>query len=286
MAPLVSPFRRAGEATRRLVVVLAVAALGGTLAGCGGGASAEPGAARLAEAEPAAAVQPSTTLAPPATSTPSTTSTLRPLAPHEVLVADVKAEVGELAVFDAPAGARYVPELPLINPWYFDGPLSLLVMQGRETDAWVEVQLPTRPNDTRKWIRSTDVTFRTHRFRVIVDVGDRVVRAYDADTQIFETPVVVGRPGTPTPLGRFFINANIPQQNPAGAYGPVILSVSSFSEVLESFDGGLPAIALHGTPQPGLVGQAVSNGCIRMSNEAILELAALLPLGTPVEFVA
>ena len=285
MAPLVPPFRRAGEATRRLVVVLAITALGGTLAACGGGTSAEPGAARLAEAEPAPAVPPSTTVAP-ATSITSTTTTRRPLAPHEVLVADVKAEVGELAVFDAPDGARYVPELALINPWYFDGPLSLLVMQGRETDAWVEVQLPTRPNDTRKWIRSADVTFRTHRFQVTVDVGDRVVRAYDAGVQVFETPVVVGRPGTPTPLGRFFINANIPQRNPAGAYGPVILSVSSFSEVLETFDGGLPAIALHGTPQPGLVGQAMSNGCIRMPNEAILELAALLPLGTPVEFVA
>ncbi len=283
MTPLVPSSRRAGEATRRLVVVLAIAALAGTLAACGGGTSAEPGAARVAEVELVATVPPSTTVAPPAT---STTTTLRPLAPNEVLVADVKAEVDELAVFDAPDGARYVPELPLINPWYFDGPLSLLVVQGRETDAWVEVQLPTRPNDTRKWIRSTDVTFRTHRFHVIVDVGDRVARAYDAGVQVFETPVVVGRPGTPTPLGRFFINANIPQRNPAGAYGPVILSVSAFSEVLETFDGGLPAIALHGTPQPGLVGQAVSNGCIRMPNDAILELAALLPLGTPVEFVA
>lgn len=276
-------FRRAGEATRRLAVVLAVGALGGALTACGGGAAAEPGAARVAEAEPAVAVQPSSTEAPVAT---STTTTVRPLAAHEVLVADVKAQVTELAVFDAPGGAAYVPELALVNPWYFGGPLALLVTQGRETDAWIEVQLPTRPNDTRKWIRAADVTFRTHRFHVTVDVGDRVLRAYDADALVFETPVVVGRPGTPTPLGRFFINANIPQRNPGGAYGPVILSVSSFSEVLDTFDGGLPEIALHGTPQPGLVGQAVSNGCIRMPNDAIVTLAALLPLGTPVEFVA
>lgn len=272
---------RAVRPLRRIVPMLGVLALASSLTACGGKASAEPEAAREASVGTVA----TTEVASPATA-PVTTSTLRPLARDEVLVADVRPEITEPEVRDAPDGAVYRPELPLRNPWYFDGPLSLLVTSGREVDPWVEVQLPTRPNDTRKWIRSSDVTFRTHRFRVTVDVGDRVVRAYDAGTQVFETPVVVGRPSTPTPLGRFFINANIPQRNPAGAYGPIILSVSSFSEVLDSFDGGLPEIALHGTNQPGLVGQAVSNGCIRMSNDAITRLASIVPVGTPVEFVA
>ena len=159
-------------------------------------------------------------------------------------------------------------------------------LQKEKNDEWVEVQLPGRPNDTRKWIRSADVTFRSHRFRITVDVSDRVLRAFDAGTPVFETPVVVGRTSTPTPLGRFFINAHIPQKNAGGAYGPVILSVSAFSEVLDTFDGGLPEIALHGTNQPGLVGQAASNGCVRMPNDAITTLASLVPVGTPVDFVA
>ena len=99
-------------------------------------------------------------------------------------------------------------------------------------------------------------------------------------------PFRSGRAATPTPLGRFFINADIPQSNALGAYGPLILSVSSYSEVLATFDGGLPAIGLHGTNQPSLVGQAMSNGCIRMPNDAVLALAALVPIGTPVDFVA
>lgn len=267
--------RNAGVAVGSLVLV-------SMASGCGGGAAAQPEAAReVVASTTTVATSPSTTTTPPVT-----TTTLRPLQSDEVLVADVRADIGELEVHDSPGGPTYVPELPLVNPWYFGGQLSVLVTQGREVDEWVEVQLPGRPNDTRKWIRSADVTFRAHRFRITVDLGERVLRAFDAGTQVFETPVVVGRTSTPTPLGRFFVNAHIPQKNPAGAYGPVILSVSAFSEVLDSFDGGLPEIALHGTNQPGLVGQAVSNGCIRMPNDAITKLASIVPVGTPVEFVA
>ncbi|WP_338052762.1 L,D-transpeptidase [Protofrankia coriariae] len=45
-------------------------------------------------------------------------------------------------------------------------------------------------------------------------------------------------------------------------------------------------IGIHGTNQPNLLGQDVSHGCIRVSNETITRLARLLPLGTPVEIVA
>jgi lipoprotein-anchoring transpeptidase ErfK/SrfK len=39
---------------------------------------------------------------------------------------------------------------------------------------------------------------------------------------------------------------------------------------------------LHGTNQPWLIGQAVSNGCIRLTNEDALYLYERTPLGTPV----
>ena len=288
------PARRTPLGRRTLVFVAAsLASL--LIAGCGEGSDATiTGAARLSAqtaAEDATAVSsnPSTAAlpTPPTTAPPTaTTTTLRPLEPHEVLVAAVRAEVTELAVYDAPNGTVIQPELALVNPWYFQAQLVLLVTGGREGDAWVEVALPVRPNGTTAWIRSSDVTFRSHRFHVTVAIGERMLRAYEADRLVFETRVVVGRAATPTPLGRFFINADIPQSNALGAYGPLILSVSSYSEVLATFDGGLPAIGLHGTNQPSLVGQAMSNGCIRMPNDAVLALAALVPIGTPVDFVA
>jgi hypothetical protein len=40
--------------------------------------------------------------------------------------------------------------------------------------------------------------------------------------------------------------------------------------------------ALHGTNRPETVGQAVSHGCVRLRNEDIAQLYAMVPVGTPV----
>jgi lipoprotein-anchoring transpeptidase ErfK/SrfK len=41
-------------------------------------------------------------------------------------------------------------------------------------------------------------------------------------------------------------------------------------------------VAIHGTNRPSLLGLRVSNGCIRVSNEAIRRIWRLAPAGTPV----
>jgi lipoprotein-anchoring transpeptidase ErfK/SrfK len=266
----------------RIAMVLAALSL---TAGCSA-SNADPSISATREASP------STVTAAPVIETTTTTAPtevvpdVRPLAPHEVLVAEVRPEIAQLTTYDSPDGNQFTPELAQVNPWYFGGALTLLVVGGLESDPWLEVALPSRPNGVTAWIHASDVTLRRHTFHITVSVGERVLRAYEADTLVLETPIVVGRPNTPTPLGHFYINAEIPQGNAGGAYGPMILSVSAFSEVLNSFDGGLPEIGLHGTNQPGLVGTASSNGCIRMPNDAITKLEALVPVGPRVDFVA
>ncbi|MDQ1901110.1 L,D-transpeptidase [Paracoccus sp. WLY502] len=42
------------------------------------------------------------------------------------------------------------------------------------------------------------------------------------------------------------------------------------------------AIRIHGTTEPGSIGRAVSNGCLRMRNEAVMALYDQVPVGTPV----
>ena len=101
---------------------------------------------------------------------------------------------------------------------------------------------------------------------------------------IFDTPVAVGKPATPTPVGRFFVDVWLP--NPGGPTARFLLSVSGFSEVLKSFAGGRGQIALHGWSDPSVMGRNVSNGCIRMRNDDIRHLSELAPLGTPVEIIA
>ena len=63
------------------------------------------------------------------------------------------------------------------------------------------------------------------------------------------------------------------------------MRASGYSEALESFGGGPPQIALHGTNHPELIGGDVSNGCVRVPNDMITQVYETVPLGTPVSIV-
>lgn len=50
-------------------------------------------------------------------------------------------------------------------------------------------------------------------------------------------------------------------------------------------DGRDTLFRLHGTNEPWLIGQAVSNGCIRLTNEDIVDLYDRTPLGSAVVII-
>ena len=151
---------------------------------------------------------------------------------------------------------------------------------------WLKVEVPVRPNGTDGYVKASDVDLATTTKHIELHVGERKLQVYDGDTLTTETNVVVGKDETRTPLGRFFVTDQIPQKNPEGFYGPLILPLSAYSEQLDIFDEGVPVIAMHGTSRPELIGQAVSNGCIRVPNDVITQIAATVPLGTPVDILA
>ena len=126
---------------------------------------------------------------------------------------------------------------------------------------------------------------RTVPNRLLVELGARRLRAYQGDTVLLEEPVAIGAPTTPSPTGDFYVDAVVKVDDPSGPYGAYQLSVAGFSEVLHSFGGGIGQIAIHGTNRPAAVGQAVSNGCLRMTNQAVTRLADLAPVGTPVQIL-
>ncbi len=168
------------------------------------------------------------------------------------------------------------------SPTQFGGDRVFLVLD--ERDDYLRVQLPIRPNGSTGWIHRDEVEVSDVTTRAQVDLRDNSLTVWDGDEILAQTSAAVGKPSTPTPLGEFFVR-DIIEKNPNGAYGSFILGLSGFSEVLDTFNGGEPAIAIHGTNRPELVGQDVSNGCIRIPNELVELLAETVPLGTPVEIV-
>jgi lipoprotein-anchoring transpeptidase ErfK/SrfK len=60
-----------------------------------------------------------------------------------------------------------------------------------------------------------------------------------------------------------------------------VIGISGFSNVLTWWRQGGP-IAIHGTNQPWSIGQAVSNGCVRVRNDVLRRLFRQAIAGTPV----
>jgi len=165
------------------------------------------------------------------------------------------------------------------NPTYFKNPLVFHVTQ--DDGAWLQVEVLARPNGQTGWIRRSDVTVSDIHTHMELDKATFHLKAFDGDTLVAETNVVIGKDSSYTPIGSFFLTEKI-SHPPAGAYGPWILATSAYSESLDSFDGGLPQVAFHGTNQPSLIGTQSSNGCVRMPNDIDLTLADKMPPGTPI----
>ena len=151
--------------------------------------------------------------------------------------------------------------------------------------AWYEVDLPIRPNGVRGWVPAAGLRPYIVRWRLRIELGRHRLIAYEGGRERLRLTVAIGRPGTPTPMGSFYVLERLYLTDPSGPYGPGALGLSSFSPVLTGWTRGGP-IAIHGTNRAGTVGAAVSNGCVRVRNEQMLRLLRDVPAGAPVEIVA
>jgi lipoprotein-anchoring transpeptidase ErfK/SrfK len=193
------------------------------------------------------------------------------------------AAVPSVAVY--PAAGAPTPSLVLPNPNKYRGQLVLLVAALR-SDGWLQVLLPVRPNGTTGWIHGGDVVLSNDPYRIVVQLRSHRITVYDRAKMVLHDLVGIGKPNTPTPGGGYYLTQLFAPPDANGPYGPFAYSLSGYSQVLTSFEGGDAIIGLHGTNRPDLLGKDVSSGCIRMRNDAISKLAHLLPLGTPVTIVA
>lgn len=187
----------------------------------------------------------------------------------------------KISLYHRPSSARAFASMA--NPTPTGGPVVFLVSHSKYVAHWIEVYLPTRPNDSRAWVHLAAVRLSRDPYAVLVDLAQHRLRVTRGTRVVYRTTVGVGRPSLPTPTGRFYVVELLRQPDPTGAYGPYAFGLSAHSDVLKSFDGGTAQIGLHGTNVPSSVGASVSHGCLRVSAAAITHLAHLLPLGTPVE---
>ncbi len=255
-------------------LVLSLAAVAALVALAAGGWSVV-----RARAEGSGAVQ---SPAPVVVPTPDPSASEAPPAEPEYETWLVGKAVGEVVVRKRPSDDAAI-KVRLDKRNYHDYPTVVLVDTARTVDGvtWHRVWLSVRPNGSRGWVKEGQLAFYTTASKIEIDLSERILRVYRRGELRGEYTVAVGKPALPTPTGFYFVNQKLKPADPGGVYGVLALGISAFQPDLADWPNGGP-VAIHGTNQPELMGQAVSHGCVRMRNRDIREVGRLVPAGSPV----
>jgi lipoprotein-anchoring transpeptidase ErfK/SrfK len=161
--------------------------------------------------------------------------------------------------------------------------LALGVQLGRHgRPTWYRISLPGRPNGKTGWVPAYTLELKPARRSVTIDRSARLLTLREGSRVLLRTRVAVGAAGMETPLGTFYMTRKFRPSAPI--LGAFAIETSAYSKLSEWPGGGI--VGIHGTNQPWLLGRAVSHGCVRVENSAILRLARLAPVGTPIRIVA
>jgi lipoprotein-anchoring transpeptidase ErfK/SrfK len=207
--------------------------------------------------------------------------------PVRVLLTSPK--VAHWAVVVRPVGARKLPKasspvVTTLGTLTGDGTQNLVLILDEldvsKDQVWYHVRLPILPNNSTGWVpRSALGTVTPVYTHLYVSRKAKIATLTKNGRVIFETRVGVGRPYWPTPPGQYYIRDKLTNfHNPF--YGPIAFGTSARSAVLTDWPGG-GFVGVHGTDEPQLIPGGISHGCIRLRNDAIVRLAHLMSVGTP-----
>ena len=128
-------------------------------------------------------------------------------------------------------------------------------------------------------VRPQQVTERGN--RIVISLMERKLTVMHDGKPTGEYEIAVGKPDTPTPTGEFRIADKQAYDGANGVFGTRWME---FHRMRES-DGVLHLLGIHGTNAPQKIGDAVSHGCIRLSNEDVEQVYRQAYIGEPVEIV-
>jgi lipoprotein-anchoring transpeptidase ErfK/SrfK len=158
--------------------------------------------------------------------------------------------------------------------------------RGKQGVMWLKVLLPGRPNSHTGWIKKLGTVGATTRWAIVVHLSQRRVDVFRSGRLAKSLRTVVGKPSTPTPQGRFFVEEWF-RIIPGYPGGPFALALSARSNVYQEFEGGPGQIAFHGVYRiGGTPGTAESHGCLRLDSPSMDWLGTHIHGGVPVTITA
>jgi lipoprotein-anchoring transpeptidase ErfK/SrfK len=147
--------------------------------------------------------------------------------------------------------------------------------------SWLEVTAEALPNGHFGWVKfGRDVAVHAVRWELRVSLSRREIDVLGGGRLVRRIPVGIGRPGSPTPTGRFAVAEKL-----TGSFGPAfgccILALTARQPRLPpGWNTKITYyVAIHaGTGQ----GAEVSAGCLHATEAQVRWLMRTVPLGTPV----
>jgi lipoprotein-anchoring transpeptidase ErfK/SrfK len=211
----------------------------------------------------------------------------RAVYPRTIKLTDTKvahwAGVMRRAVVRAKPGlaSRVITTLPTGTP---DHTQNIVLVLSRvdisPRQSWYRVRLPILPNNTIGFVQKRDLSalFKVDTHLYIYRSSFTAILKKNGRT-VFKTRVGIGKSYWPTPRGEYYIRDKLTNFG-SPFYGPVAFGTSARSPTLTDWPGG-GYVGVHGTNQPHLIPGQISHGCIRMKNPAIVALARLMKVGSP-----
>jgi lipoprotein-anchoring transpeptidase ErfK/SrfK len=208
-----------------------------------------------------------------------TVPAVRPVVAPPHVIATVRSGLS-VAVYDRPFG-QVITRVDAQTE--FGSPRALAVA-GTRRGRWLAVKLTTLGNDRVGWIdaRGGGLRYRRTGLDVDIDLSLHRLTLRNATKVLRTVSVGVGRPGSPTPTGRFAVTDKLSGPAYSAYYGCCILALSATQPNLPAGWSGGNRIAIHGTPNAGDFGRDVSAGCVHAPDDTLRYLMRTLPLGTPV----
>jgi hypothetical protein len=148
---------------------------------------------------------------------------------------------------------------------------------------WLAVTEAGIANNRVVWVdaQAGGLRYARTQLQLVVDLSRRTLEVRRNGEIVRRLSVAVGRPGSPTPTGRFSVTDKLDGGSFSASYGCCILALSATQPNLPAGWTGGNRIAIHGTLTPDF-GRAASAGCLHARDDDLRYLMRTAPLGTPV----
>lgn len=186
----------------------------------------------------------------------------------------------DLRIAARPGGRKIIGTMPAGSRFYGEA-LTAWVLKTDESGRFGKVTLPYSGSRTTGWIRIAELELDHTPYSVMVDLSRHSISVRRFGKAIMRFRAATGAPGSPTPIGRYFVTDLVPIA-PGSSFGSYAFGLSGIQTHLPSGWTGGDQLAIHGTSDPGSIGTSASAGCLRVSERSLQRLKRVVRLGTPV----